>query len=573
MAGIAPGSDSSLRLHASSRRHFATIAWLRWRIFRNALHGKGAVGELISKILSYPLLAIMVLGPAVGSGFAAYYCVNSNQINLLAIPLWIIFLLWQFIGVSTSASGPPFDLTSLIRFPLRYRDYLLIRLLFGLLDPPTLAGVACLIATSIGIGIAEGSLFPFSALALFLYCLCNLFFSRMTYAWIERWLAQRRTRELVTGLILVGSLIIQFVSQYFQRGGSHNHHSVSPWMEQIGTALVAINWCLPPGLTAAAIDHGHTGNWTVSLAAFSGLILFTAGFFFLLHIRLLAQFRGEDLSEAPATRQRAARVHRARLNAVPGNSAHSSSLLPPGIAACLSKEFRYLLRSGPKLYVLVMPVFVVLLFSMRTSGVSYFMGTHSSIGDMYFSYGCAYTMLIFVSLLYNSFGSDGSGVQFYFVAPLRIRDVVLAKNMLAAGIFIIEAVAIYIATMAVSRAAPLDLTIATLAWSAFTLLLSMAVGNVRSIVSPKIIDAGKVRGQNVSGLNSLISLLVVFSSVLLGGTVLVVCHFLHLSPWIAAAGFLILTVFAAMVYWLVLEKIDAIAARNMESLTTTLGKI
>jgi hypothetical protein len=35
-------------------------------------------------------------------------------------------------------------LDSLIRFPIRYRDYLLIRLSFGLMDPPTLAGIACL---------------------------------------------------------------------------------------------------------------------------------------------------------------------------------------------------------------------------------------------------------------------------------------------------------------------------------------------------------------------------------------------------------------------------------------------
>lgn len=573
MAGIAPVSGANPLLNPSSRRHFAAIAWLRWRIFRNAFRGKGAVGELAAKILSYPLLEIMVLGPAIGSGFAAYYCVNSGEVELLAIPLWIVFLLWQFIGVSTSASGSSFDLTSLIRFPIRYRDYLVMRLLFGLLDPPTLAGVTCLIAMSIGIGIAAWNLFLFSALVLFLYGLCNLFFSRMTYAWLERWLAQRRTRELVTGLILVGSLLIQFVSQYFQRFDSHGHHAISPWMAQTGKWLVTLNWYLPPGLTAVAIDHRHAGDGLTTLAAVSGLALFTAGFFFLLHLRLLAQFRGEELSEAPAARRSVARARRVQTGAVTGRYASSSSVLPAGITACLRKEFLYLLRSGPKLYVLVMPVFVVLLFSMRTSGVSYFTGTHSSMGDMYFSYGCAYTMLIFVSLLYNSFGSDGSGAQFYFVAPLRIRDAVLAKNLMAAGIFAVEAIALYLATIAVSHPAPLDLTIATLAWSAFALLLNMAVGNIRSIVSPKVIDTARVRSQNVSGLNSLISLLVVFGAVLSGAAVLTICHAFHLSSWAAAAVFSVLAVFAAAVYWMVLEKVDAIASRNVEPFTKALGKI
>ncbi|MFC5861389.1 hypothetical protein ACFPT7_03705 [Acidicapsa dinghuensis] len=573
MAGIGSTSDTLSLLNLSSRRHFVAIVWLRWRIFVNAFRRKGATGELVAKILSYPLLAIMVLGPAVGTGFASYYLVNSGQIELLAIPLWIVFLLWQFIGVSTSASGSSFDLTSLIRFPIRYRDYLLMRLLFGLLDPPTLAGVACLIAMSIGIGIATSSLFMFSAAVLFLYCLCNLFFSRMAYAWLERWLAQRRTRELVTGLILLGSLLIQFVSQYFQRLDTRGHHNISPWMATTGKWLVNLNWYLPPGLATAAIDHKHAGDWTVALAASSGLVLFIAGFFFLLHTRLLAQFKGEDLSEAPAAVQKTKRVRKAQSNAVTEKSSNAASLLPPGIAACLKKEFLYLLRSGPKLYVLVMPVFVVLLFSMRTSGVSYFTGTRNNVGDMYFSYGCAYTMLIFVSLLYNSFGSDGAGVQFYFVAPLRIRDAVLAKNLLAVGIFAVEAVALYVAAIAVSHPAPLDLTVATLAWSAFTLFLNMAVGNIRSIVSPKVIDTARVRGQNVSGLNSLISLLVVFATVLVGATVLAICQTLHLSRWIAAAVFLILSVFAAMIYWLALESTDALAARNVESLTSTLGKI
>lgn len=573
MAGISPVSDASPLLHPSSRRHFVAIAWLRWRIFRNALRGKGAAGELVAKILSYPLLAIMVLGPAIGSGFAAYYFVTNGELKLLAIPFWIVFLLWQFIGVSTSAAGSSFDLTSLIRFPLRYRDYLLMRLLFGLLDPPTLAGVACLIAMGIGIGIAAWSLVPFSGLVLFLYCLCNLFFSRMTYAWLERWLAQRRTREMVAGLILIGSLLIQFGSQYFQRFDSHSHHQVSPWMAHTAKWLVTINWYLPPGLAAYAIDHVHSGDWIVSLAAAFGLALFTAGFFFLLHTRLLAQFRGEDLSEAPAAVRSPARTQRAQASTITRESNRSPSLLSPGIAACLRKEFLYLLRSGPKLYVLIMPIFMVLLFSMRTSGVSYLTGTYSKFGDMYFSYGCAYTMLIFVALLYNSFGSDGPGVQFYFVAPLRIRDVVLAKNLLAAGVFAVEATALYIATVAISHPAPLDLTAATLAWCAFTLLLNMAVGNVRSIISPRVIDTARVRSQNVSGLNSLISLLVVLITVLLGGAILAVCYALHISRWIAAAVFLILAIFASAIYWLVLEKTDIIAADNLESMTRVLGKV
>ena len=134
MAGIETGALQ----HLTSRQHFATIAWLRWRIFVNTLRGKGGGGELAAKVLSYPLLALMVLGPAVGAGIGSWYFVSQGEVRMLAIVYWVVFGLWQLIGMNTSATGPSFDLGMLIRFPLRYRDYFLIRLSFGLLEPPTL---------------------------------------------------------------------------------------------------------------------------------------------------------------------------------------------------------------------------------------------------------------------------------------------------------------------------------------------------------------------------------------------------------------------------------------------------
>jgi len=573
MAGIETPPGVGLTTTISSSRHFATIAWLRWRIFVNTLRGKGAKGELVAKIVSYPILAIMVFGPAIGAGIASYYIVNSDQVPLLAIPLWIIFVLWQFIGVSTSSTGPSFDLSSLIRFPLRYRDYFLIRLSFGLMDPPTLAGIACLFSMSLGIAIAAPSLFPWAALALFTYALCNILFSRMIYSWMERWLAQRRTRELLTGVILAVSLGIQFIAQYAQRLTHSNHHAaVNPLMLKIWNALIAINWVLPPGLTASSIDRIHSGSPLLAAAALGGLLLFTLFFLVVLHTRLYAQFLGEDLSEAPA----ATKAKPASIKTQTVTSATVSgpfSFLPATVAACLIKEIRYLLRSGPKLYVLIMPVFVVFLFSVRNSGMSYAGVGHNPLTGMLFCYGCAYTQLIFVALLYNSLGGDGAGVQFYFMAPLKIRDVMLAKNLLTLAIFAIEVVMIYIASAVISAPTPLDLAAATLAWSLFTLFLNMSIGNVRSILSPKALDAAKVRSQNVSGLNSLISLGTVAACVLLGALMSILCRYLSASYWIAALVFAVLAALAFAVYTMVLRRIDAIATNNIESLTRELSKV
>jgi ABC-2 type transport system permease protein len=569
MAGITAGLDPRI----SSRRHFAAIAWLRWRIFINGMRGKGATGELVVRFISYPFLALMILGPAVGAGVGSYYLVDQGTFQLLAIPLWIIFALWQFIGINTSTTGPSFDLSSLIRFPIRYRDYLLIRLSFGLMDPPTLAGIACLIAMSLGIAFAAPELFPWAALLLFVYAVCNILFSRMIYSWLERWLAQRRTRELVTGIILALSLGVQFLAQFAQRLGHHGHHAApNPLLLKASHILFSINWLLPPGLAASSMDHMHSGSYPIAAAALGGVMLYSGAFLLILHMRLHAQFLGEDLSEAPASRPKAASIKTPR-SAVAPSSIPSFAFLPAAVAACLIKEIRYLLRSGPKLYVLVMPVFVVFLFSVRTSGMNYAGVTHNGLTGMLFSYGCAYTQLIFVGLIYNSLGGDGSGVQFYFIAPVRLSDVILAKNLLTCGIFALEAVLIYIAAAFISTPAPLDLTAATLAWSLFALFLNMSIGNVRSIVSPKVLDPGKVRSQNVSGLNSLISLVVVIVAVALGAVATVLCRYFHTTYWPAAAVFLALAVFAFVAYALVLRKLDKIAADNLEGLTAVLSKI
>jgi ABC-2 type transport system permease protein len=575
MAGIENLSESTPASDISSRRHFATIAWLRWRIFVNGMRGKGAAGELVVKFMSYPFLAIMILGPSIGAGFASYYLVDKDEVDLLAIPLWVIFALWQFIGMNTSATGPSFDLSSLIRFPIRYRDYLLVRLSFGLMDPPTLAGIACLIAMSVGIAFAAPGLFPWAALALILYALCNILFSRMIYSWLERWLAQRRTRELVTGIILALSLGIQFLAQFAQRFSRHGHHAPpNPLLLKITHILFAINWLLPPGLTASSIDHIHRGLPLIAAATLCGVLAYSTAFLIILHLRLYAQFRGEDLSEAPAATPRSASIKTqpAALRAARSTSA-SFAFLPATVAACLIKEIRYLLRSGPKLYVLVMPVFVVFLFSVRTSGMNYAGVTHSGFTGMLFCYGCAYTQLIFVGMIYNSLGADGAGVQFYFIAPVRMRDVMLAKNLLTCGIFAVEAFLIYIASAFIAQPTPLDLTAATVAWSIFALFLNMSIGNVRSIVSPKVLDPAKVRSQNVSGLNSLISLVVVIVAVALGAIMAIVCRYFHTTYWIAAAVFLILAAFSLAAYTLTLQRLDAITANNLESLNATLSKV
>ena len=46
----------------------------------------------------------------------------------------------------------------------------------------------------------------------------------------------------------------------------------------------------------------------------------------------------------------------------------------------------------------------------------------------------AYLILILLSPAYNSFAFEGKGIQTYFMAPVRFRDVLLGKNLFLVGL-------------------------------------------------------------------------------------------------------------------------------------------
>ena len=53
------------------------------------------------------------------------------------------------------------------------------------------------------------------AVAGILFALVNIFFTRMVFSWIDRWLSTRRAREIFTGMIFVVSFGIQYINFTF----------------------------------------------------------------------------------------------------------------------------------------------------------------------------------------------------------------------------------------------------------------------------------------------------------------------------------------------------------------------
>jgi ABC-2 type transport system permease protein len=284
---------------------------------------------------------------------------------------------------------------------------------------------------------------------------------------------------------------------------------------------------------------------------------------YFLHVRLSAQYRGENLSEVAASSTRStARQLR------PGWNLPFSA----PVAAVVEKEIRYILRSGPMLFALIMPMVMLVLFrvgAMNTARRQMPFFTHSP--DLAFPVAAAYAILTMTNLIYNNFGGDAAGIQFLFASPARFRDIVLAKNLMHSGILALEALLAWTAVAVIYRQPGFAVTIATIAGLLFAAPINFAVGNLLSIYSPRRVDYSKFGRQRASQLPALISMGVQFALVAIGVGVFWLASSLG-NFWIATLLLLVLAGFSFAIYNLILNRVDGIALEKRETMLAELCK-
>jgi ABC-2 type transport system permease protein len=566
MAGL---TQSKGWTSSQSRSQFAALAYLRWCLFRNAFRRKGSVGELVSRILFFPIIGIIAFGPIVGCGIGAYYIVSSGHLTMLPLLTWGIFLLWQLVSINIAQPNLSFDINIILRFPLSFPRYLAARLVFGLLSASNVIGTLGLLAADIGIGIAKPSLLPWSTLLLAAYALTNIVFTRMIFAWIDRWLSTRRAREVLTAFVLFASLGFQYLNVTFNPGlqGSHHHTSTHlPFFLKLLHRLQPVATLLPPGLTAASIISFTQGRILIAIASLAGLISFGSLFFAIYAWRMRREFHGELLSELNTSEPR-----NTSAQAVPATIAlHDNAPdtrtfgLNPAIAACLQKELIYLRRNTNQLYGFIAPIFMVFLFAGR-------MGATGRFGTYVFPTAVAYAILGASILSYNCLGVDGTGIQLYFLAPINLRDVFLAKNLIGFLLNLIELVLIFAVISYVAHPPSLIIGLATCCWLLFATFANAAAGNLRSISAPKKVDLAKVTRKQMSQFSALIALGVVAACFAIGFGGVVLAASLD-RPWLMIPLFLTLAAVAFVVYLQVLTRLGAMALLHREDLAEELCK-
>ena len=558
MAGLnaVPGVSQQIRL----------VALLRWMLFKNSLRSVKGRLQAVSTVFLWLMMSGIVFGGGIFFGFAAYILVSEGHWARLAVLLWIIFLFWQIYPIFAASVGAQFDFSNLLRFPIRFSSFVALSLIYGLFDPGAVASLIWLFCMWIGLIFARPMMFGWGLLVLLAFAAMNLFFARMLLAWIEKWLARRRTREILGFVFVLMIICVQLIGPAIERFQNQRTHFQGAWI----LALLPVANVLPPGLAGSSLQFGLAASFSRAAQSLVFLLLYAAVFLWLLRVRIAAQYRGENFSEtaaasAPATRKAP--------RAAPSGKIATAFGEIPGfsrpVAAIFEKEVRYAMRSGIMLLNLFIPLLVIILMGVAPhrarAGNDFF--RHAP--QMIFPVGIAYALLIQTNWVFNCFAFEGTGIQFLLLAPVRFRDVILGKNLFLALMSLIEALMVWAVVSVLLGPPPTLIVAATFAGWLYGTLANFALGNILSVCYPRRLEFGVFRQKKQAGVTVLVALIAQAVLIGLGALVFVGSQLLH-RPFLAIPIFLGFAVIAATGYGISLSRVDGLAMSHREALTSEL---
>ncbi len=495
-------------LKSAAREQLSAISQLRWRVFVNSLRSIRGRLNLVSRSIA----GLLVLGAGLGGGFAlgasVWALTKAHNLVWLTVMFWLIFAFWQLFPLMATAFNENLDTSVLLRFPLSYPSYFLVRLVYGALDIATALGICWSAGILVGVTAASPRLGPWALLVIAAFAGFNVLLARTIFVWIEHWLSRRRSREIMGVFFLLVMIGFQTASPILGRFGQE----ATPQRVRLLAKLIPLQRFLPPGLAGASLMNAGAHN---SSAFFSLvlLVIYGAGVSWILNLRLRRQYRGDN----PAGGEK---------RQLQGN--HSE------------------VRGGWRI-----------------------LGIPSPMTAFVFPIGAAYCLLVLTNIVYNSFGGDGGGIQFFFVSPVSFRQIAAAKNLAQLAVLSADVFILWLGIGTIYHAPPFKIMMLTLAWFLFAAPLSFTVGNLLSVYSPKRIDYSTFGRQRASETTILVSFAVQLSAIGMGALAIFMAR-LYGNFWIAAGTLAVLSVPAIAGYFLLLARIDRIAMGRREVLTTEL---
>lgn len=433
------------------RDQLATLFELRWSLFTRSLRNTDSNVAFAFFLTGRILVFGFAAAAGAGSGFAAYTGYRHHSSALLTV-LSAIFIAWQSLSLlrGTTAGGVEAEL---LRFPFRFRTYVMLWLLSGLFQGGTILGTFACLGMMTGLLVAGASALLAACMAL-LFLLCNFVLARALFLRLNRLLVKRRTRELV--LILTSMLAL------LPRMLQANRHAIDPLMRfHMPRALHTVLQVMPPYLALHTLEVG--APWL----ALAGLVLWNAVLIADLGYGLRRAFRGELLQEFAASSEPA------RLHARTRSARRQAGTAHPALIVA-QMEWTRLRHSGTAIYQVFSPLLFVIIFGAR-------MVTHSH-GAWMLPAAAAYMGLQLPSM--NAFGADEKGVQCFLLVPVPLRTILMGKNLLAALTYAVQIASVALLIGLVSHRLLPAAMLFTMLWAVCYCAVCFGVGNRQSLRTP-----------------------------------------------------------------------------------------
>jgi ABC-2 type transport system permease protein len=445
-------------------RQAAAILWAQWRSIAN-YHGRSRRGRQFPFTLVFALLWYGMWS------FVAFAVMkiasNPDEFELLqrAGPstLLLVFVYWQVVPIIMVSTGLSLDLNRLIVYPIAHAQLFSIEVMLRI--------TTCLEMLVILLGLMMGLWMNprvpvWAPVAVALFGAFNLFLSTAVRDLLGRLLARKGFREvMVFALVLLAAL---------------------PQALAVGGPPDKLRLLIEPSL-GAGTPWGASARLMlgqVDLFATAALMVWTALAWMLGRSQFERGLRF-DVAAARSTE----RVTGGRLHLLERVLRLPAVLLKDPLAALVEKEIRFLSRSARFRLLFLMGfsfgLIIWLPLAMRGDNDTVFRTNYLTIVSAYA------LMLLGEICFWNNFGMDRSAAQTYFVMPLQISTVLLAKNVAATFFIFVEISMIAFCCALLQMPITLSNVGEAFGVTAVLTIFLLAIGNMISTRYPRPVDPGQ----------------------------------------------------------------------------------
>ncbi len=511
----------------------AAFAELRFLLTWRRLLGRRGIGELVAKVIGYLLLIPIGLLVSFGIGAGTYRAAHATHHGAMQVglPVTAMFLgIWQAWTAATLAmqEQESLDLRRYLVYPLRPGALWLHGQVAALLGDP-LALFWCVL---LGGGFVGAALGRFGAWLVPLAVLMGLF-AAATLAWLAliqeigaRVLRRARLKTVLFALVyVVGSGLALYLAGLYQQ---------RPGFRDLLSVLKAVQWLGWPGAMAAGgARRLFEGNAVGALPWMGALAAATVAAGWAAFRLALAEARGGG-GGGPAKVGDGLGALAGRLWTGPGG-------------ALLEREVTFLARHPLSLVLGIILPAVAGLVAWKAR--PYIPAEAGEVVRALPVLGVAlYVHLATQTYWLNGFGWERGGARLYFLAPVRLERVLLAKNLAVAALALGIQLASVLAMVAAGGLPPPWALAGTLALHLGAAPWFLGLGNAVAIWNPRVAPLGLQRSGSLPALSALAGM-IIFSGVT-GLFALPVLVALELDEgWLLAPAWLGLGALGGWTWW------------------------